>query len=68
MGVSLIAYRCPDHATVEVYREEGDGHTWPGSQLMVLPSVWSSLGPTTFAIDADQLMWAFFQSHPLLDR
>jgi len=64
-GVTLIAYRCPDHDTVELYREDGDGHTWPGSRLMTLPSVRSALGPTTLAIDADQLMWAFFQSHPL---
>jgi polyhydroxybutyrate depolymerase len=64
-GVTLIAYRCPDHDTVELYREDGDGHTWPDSQFMSLPSVRSSLGPTTFAINADQLMWAFFQSHPL---
>jgi len=64
-GVALIAYRCPNNDTVELYREDGDGHTWPDSQFMSLPSVRSSLGRTTFAIDADKLMWAFFQSHPL---
>lgn len=64
-GVTLIAYGCPDGNTVELYRENGDGHTWPGSKVMALPSVRASLGPTTFAIDADQLMWAFFQAHPL---
>jgi polyhydroxybutyrate depolymerase len=64
-GVTLIAYRCPNHDTVELYREDGDGHTWPDSRYMALPSVRSALGPTTFAIDADQLMWTFFQSHPL---
>jgi len=64
-GVALIAYRCPNHATVELYREDGDGHTWPGSRLMTLAVVRATLGVTTLAINADQLMWAFFQAHPL---
>ena len=62
-GVTLIAYRCPDHNTVELYRENGDGHIWPGSPVMT--SLRPVLGPTTFAIDANRLMWAFFQAHPL---
>jgi hypothetical protein len=64
-GITLIAYQCPDHDTVELYREDGDGHTWPGSALTNLPAVRATLGRTTFAIDADHLIWAFFQSHQL---
>jgi polyhydroxybutyrate depolymerase len=64
-GVALIAYRCPDNATVELYREDGDGHTWPGSTVMALSVVRARLGPTTLAINADQLIWSFFEAHPL---
>lgn len=48
-----------------LYREDGDGHTWPDSRFMSPPPVRSALGPTTLAIKADQLMWAFSHSHPL---
>jgi polyhydroxybutyrate depolymerase len=62
-GITLIAYRCPHNATVELYRENGDGHIWAGSKAMV--AIASIVGKTTFAISADQLMWSFFESHPL---
>jgi polyhydroxybutyrate depolymerase len=48
---------------VELYRENGDGHIWAGSQTMV--PLRSLVGPTTFAINADQLLWTFFKAHPL---
>ena len=62
-GVTLIAYTCPHNATVELYRENGDGHIWAGSEAMV--AIASLVGKTTFAISANQLIWAFFKSHPL---
>ena len=62
-GVTLIAYDCPGNATVELYRENGDGHIWAGSQAMV--SIASIVGPTTFAISDNQLIWDFFESHPM---
>jgi polyhydroxybutyrate depolymerase len=61
-GVTLIAYRCPHDATVELYRENGDGHIWAGSEAMV--AIASTVGKTTFAISANQLMWTFFETHP----
>jgi polyhydroxybutyrate depolymerase len=61
--VTLIAYRCPGNATVELYRENGDGHIWAGSEAMV--AIASVVGKTTFSISADQLIWKFFDSHPL---
>jgi polyhydroxybutyrate depolymerase len=61
-GVTLIAYGCPDNATVELYREDGDGHIWAGSEAMV--AIASAVGKTTFAISANQLMWKFFEHHP----
>jgi polyhydroxybutyrate depolymerase len=62
-GVTLIAYKCPGNATVELYRENGDGHVWAGSEAML--DITSTVGPTTFAISANQLMWKFFRNHPL---
>jgi polyhydroxybutyrate depolymerase len=62
-GVTLIAYSCPHNATVELYRENGDGHIWAGSQFMV--AIESVVGKTTFSISADQLLWKFFENHPL---
>jgi polyhydroxybutyrate depolymerase len=62
-GVTLIAYRCPDKATVELYRENGDGHIWAGSKFMT--AIASVVGKTTFAISANQLLWKFFENHPL---
>jgi len=62
-GVTLVKYRCPADATVELYREDGEGHVWPGSPFMT--SITTVVGPTTFAINADHLLWAFFVSHPL---
>jgi polyhydroxybutyrate depolymerase len=62
-GVKLIAYTCPDNATVELYKEIGDGHIWAGSEVMT--EIASVVGKTTFAISANQLIWKFFVSHPL---
>jgi polyhydroxybutyrate depolymerase len=61
--VTLIAYSCPGNATVELYRENGDGHIWAGSEAMV--AIASVVGKTTFSISANQLLWKFFESHPL---
>ena len=47
-GVTLVAYSCPHNATVELYRENGDGHIWAGSEAMV--AIASTVGKTTFAI------------------
>ena len=62
-GVTLIVYSCPGNATVELYRENGDGHIWAGSEAMV--AIASVVGKTTFSISANQLIWKFFKSHPL---
>lgn len=61
--VTLIAYQCPRDAAVVLYRENGAGHIWAGSPVM--PEIASTVGKTTFSISATQLMWKFFQSHPL---
>jgi polyhydroxybutyrate depolymerase len=62
-GVALLQWACPHDADVELYEVTGGGHTWPGSRMTA--ALASTLGPTTFAITADAIMWAFFQAHPL---
>ena len=64
--VTRVRYRCPNHADVQLYRIAGGGHTWPGSEFS--RQIESVLGPTTFSIDANDVMWRFFQDHPLRGR
>ena len=61
--VDRVRYRCPSKADVELYRIAGGGHTWPGSTFS--KTIQFAVGPTTSSIDADAVMWAFFQAHPL---
>ena len=48
-------------AEVVLYRIEGGGHTWPGAAR----SLGGMLGPTTRDISANDIMWDFFQRHPM---
>lgn len=58
--VDKITYdTCGGGATVELYRVNGGGHTWPDA-----PDV-PSLGKTTHEINATNFIWTFFQAHPL---
>jgi len=61
--VTLVRYRCPRGADVDFYRIEGGGHTWPGSEFS--KQIEAAVGPTTFSISADEVMWKFFRAHPL---
>lgn len=60
--VTLLAWDCPAEGTVELYRVEGGGHSWPGSDFSV--GIADVVGATTTSIDANEVMWAFFQAHP----
>jgi polyhydroxybutyrate depolymerase len=62
-AVTLIRYQCPGGTEVELYRVTGGGHAWPGSAISA--SIKSVVGYTTMAISADQIMWDFFEAHPL---
>ena len=55
--VDLIAYgRCMNNASVQLFRVNGGGHTWPGSTQ-----------PTANqSISATDRMLAFFKRHPLI--
>jgi polyhydroxybutyrate depolymerase len=61
--VTRIRFRCPDRADVVLYRVEGGGHSWPGSEFS--RSIESVTGPVTFSISANEVMWEFFRRHPL---
>ena len=61
--VTLIRYSCPAKADVQLYAIDGGGHTWPGSKVMV--GLEQYIGPTTLSISATEIMWKFFQQHPL---
>ncbi len=51
---------CRDGAEVVLYTVEGGGHTWPGQ-----PPPNRFLGKSTKNIAANDLMWAFFERHPM---
>lgn len=61
--VTVVGHDCPAGAEVELYRVEGGGHTWPGAEM--LKAATDVVGITTFSVSADEVMWEFFQDHPL---
>jgi polyhydroxybutyrate depolymerase len=61
--VTEIAFRCPADASTVLYRIAGGGHTWPGSGFS--DSIASIVGPTNMDVSANEIMWSFFQDHPL---
>jgi len=61
-SVSGIHFKnCDQNAGVVFYTIDGGGHAWPGGEP--LPE-WL-VGETTQDIDATQIIWEFFQQHPL---
>lgn len=64
-SVTLTKYSgCSGGAEVELYTIAGEGHEWPGGPHL-RKSITKLLGPQSTAISANQLMWAFFEAHPL---
>ncbi len=64
-GVTEFSYSgCKGGSAVELYEVLGEGHEWPGGPTMPATLV-GELGPQSNAINADKVMWSFFQSHPL---
>lgn len=56
-------YDCPADGAVEFVVLQGGGHSWPGSEFS--KAVERVVGPTDMSIDADELIWAFFQRFQL---
>jgi polyhydroxybutyrate depolymerase len=50
---------CNANATVTIYLLEGVGHTWPGSPI---GNLW---GPNTQDFATNDVIWEFFQEHPM---
>jgi polyhydroxybutyrate depolymerase len=64
-GYRLTKYAaCSGTAGVELYSLIGEGHEWPGGPK-VSALIASLLGPQSDAVDANAVMWAFFEDHPL---
>ncbi len=57
--VDEFDYTCPAGVDVQLWRVDGGGHTWPGSQFLVAVS--KMVGPTTMSVSANEVIWAFFQ-------
>ncbi len=62
--VTVLSFACPVGAEAELYRVEGGGHSWPGSEF--LANVEDVVGHTTMSISANEVMWEFFEQHPLV--
>ena len=60
---AVVWINCRDHAEVVFYTVQGMGHQWPGGKRGALPSVW--VGEYSKAVDATDLIWAFFRRHYL---
>lgn len=57
-----VAWRdCEGKADLELYLTRDGGHSWPGGKKALNRQA----DPPSEAINADDLMWAFFQAHPL---
>jgi len=64
-SVTRTAYGpCTADASVELYTLAGEGHEWPGGPTLPR-SLTRILGPQSDAVDANTVMWAFFEDHPL---
>jgi polyhydroxybutyrate depolymerase len=51
---------CKASSEIIFYTIEGGGHAWPGGRP-------TFVGKTSYDINASQVMWAFFEAHPLPD-
>ena len=59
-SVRLVRYEgCDEGAAVELYVVEDGGHTWPGAAIDI------PFGETTQEISATDLLWSFFEAHPM---
>jgi polyhydroxybutyrate depolymerase len=52
--------RCSQGSALELYTVEGGEHAWPGGE-----AVSAQIGEPTMEISASQLIWEFFNAHPM---
>ena len=60
MPVTIETYSCPPGRGLENVIVQGGGHTWPGAHQGALATM--ILGPVTDSINANDIMWTFFQT------
>jgi polyhydroxybutyrate depolymerase len=56
-------FDCPAGSDVEFYVVIDGGHSWPGSEFS--RQIANIVGPTTFTVSANEVMWEFFTRHRL---
>jgi polyhydroxybutyrate depolymerase len=61
--VTLVTYPCAANGSVKFYVIRDGGHSWPGGTSGIYPP--ALVGRTTMSISADQIIWGFFEAHPL---
>jgi polyhydroxybutyrate depolymerase len=63
--VTLTAYvGCTRGADIELYTLATEGHEWPGGPKLSR-AVTRLLGPQSDAVNANAVMWTFFERHPM---
>jgi polyhydroxybutyrate depolymerase len=69
LTATLVRYTgCKAGTSVNLWRMTGSGHVWPGAPFNTGPkNTWilDGVGRGTQLIDANELMWQFFQKHEL---
>jgi polyhydroxybutyrate depolymerase len=64
-GLVLSTYGgCKGGAEVELYEVIGEGHEWPGGPTLPASYI-DVLGPQSNAVNANNVMWSFFEAHQL---
>jgi polyhydroxybutyrate depolymerase len=53
---------CDQGAEARLYTIEDGGHTWPGGDQYLNEKI---IGKTSRDLDASDVLWSFFQSHPM---
>ncbi len=61
-NATVEIYRAPDGTEVELVRIEGMGHGWPGGRRMLSREL---EGDISDSVNANEMMWDFFQRHPM---
>jgi len=64
-ATEIVYAPCRQGTEVVLWRLTGSGHVWPGGQQNLGPLARRLLGQPTNVVDANELMWRFFQRHPL---
>jgi polyhydroxybutyrate depolymerase len=59
LPVTVVTFACPPGRGLEDVIIQGGGHTWPGARSGFLVNM--ILGPVTDSVNANEMMWTFFE-------